>query len=105
MTEPTTPINPKLAAEMTFANAENAATFFIHFLGDIGANLQRDFPRYAAMLPRCFVWAAAAKIGRDFGPETAAATLEQIASLIRDGQALDPEAPIPTETPPGTNYN
>lgn len=103
MTEPT-PINAKVAAEMDLEGAENAATFFILFLGDVGANLQRDFPQYAAMLPRSFIWAGAGKIGRDFGPEAAAATLEQIAGLIRDGHALDPEAPIPTETPPGS-YN
>ncbi|MGH8579547.1 MAG: hypothetical protein ACREVK_05275 [Gammaproteobacteria bacterium] len=79
---------------MEFENAERAATFFISFLGDVGANLQRDFPTCAAMLPRCFIWAAAAKIGRDHGPETAAAVLEQMAGMIRDG-ALDPEAPLP----------
>lgn len=104
MSEPTK-IEPKIAAAMDLENAENAATFFILFLGDVGRNLQRDFPQYAAMLPRSFIWAGASKIGRDFGPETAAATLEQIGGLIRDGHALDPEAPIPTETPPGTAYN
>lgn len=104
MTEPT-PINPEVAAAMNLENAENAATFFILFLGDVGRNLQAQFPQYAAMLPRCFLWAGASKLAKDFDDETAAKTLEQIAGLIRDGHALDPEAPIPTETPPGTNYN
>lgn len=104
MTEPT-PIDPKIAAEMNVENAELAATFFILFLGDVGRNLQRDFPQYAAMLPRSFILAGAAKIGRDFGPQAAAAVLEEIAGMIRDG-ALDPEAPdIPTQTTPTTGYN
>lgn len=104
MTEPI-PIDPKIAAGMDLENAELAGTLFISFLADVGANLQRDFPQYASMLPRSFIWTGAAKIGRDAGPEAAAEVLEQIAGLIRDGHALDPEAPIPTQTPPGTNYN
>ncbi|MGH8592795.1 MAG: hypothetical protein ACREV3_02740 [Gammaproteobacteria bacterium] len=92
MTTLKTETERKITAEMNFADAENAGTFFVLFLGDVGANLQRDFPQYASMLPRSFIWAGAAKIGKDFGPETAAAVLEQMAGMIRDG-ALDPEAP------------
>lgn len=94
-----TKIGPNIAAEMDLENAELAGTFFISLLGDVGRNLQRDFPQHASMLPRSFIWVGAAKIGRDFGPETAAKVLEQIASMIRDGQAPD----LSTQTP--SDYN
>ncbi|MGH8659844.1 MAG: hypothetical protein ACREV4_15565 [Gammaproteobacteria bacterium] len=95
----------KIAAEMNFADAENAGTFFISFLGDVGANLQRDFPEYAEMLPRSFIWAGAAKIGRDFGSETAGAVLEQIAAMIRDGALDYQEAPDKPGGDPGSQMH
>lgn len=99
------PVDRKIPAKMDLDNAERAAEFFALFLGDVGANLEHKFPEFASMLPRCFIWAAASKLVRDFGPEAAATVLEQIAAMIRDG-ALDPEMPdIPPQTPPGTTYN